>query len=208
MNDFLFQNHVRHRLEEMTNAQLDGVSHDIGLLCQDAIAAIEVQTGKPFWKMTAEVIAEQVKGGGDELACFRDTIADLPILARHLIVHFPEADWLMEAAARKQPTRPRRRNRREYNGEAGDRRDAALARWDDLKEKVDRGVADHVERLDELVAYGELNAGAHALSAVACNKAVETHLREQRIDAIAKFLLRFARVTIGAADAEVAAKLD
>lgn len=200
MNDYQIQTNMRRRLEEMSDAKLTNVTKDIGLLCNDAIRIIEAQAGKPFWEVTAEQIAEQVKRSPAEMARLKSTVQDHPNLARHLIPHFPGVEWLNEAAAQKRPAPPRKRTQHDYVEEAMAKRDAAWDRWEALKAKVDSGTASHVERLDEIVAYAELHAGAHTVGATGTNKAVQAHIREQLIDGIVKFLLRLADPKIGAAE--------
>lgn len=194
MNRYRCEWYPRQRLEEMTDAGLDRVGDDIRQLCQDAIRLIEAQAGKPFWEVSADLIAEDVRRGYlKEIEPLKGMLKECPILAQHLLRHFPALEWLKEAATPK-PVRPRTKS--SYLAEAVARRDATLDAWQDIKEKVERGTADHVERLREFIAYAECAAGAHHLGAVHPLKA---HLREQRIDRYARFLARLAKPEIGMA---------
>lgn len=199
MNDYRIQTNLRDRLEGMTDARLAEVGADIKQLCQDAIKIIEAQAGKPFWEVTAELIAKDARHSPKEMASLKETVSRCPILAHHMLPHFPELDWLQEAASRE-PAPSRKRSQYDYVEAAMAKRDAAWDRWEALKAKVDSGNASHVERLDELVAYAELHAGAHTVGAAGMNKAVQAHIREQLINGIVKFLMRLADPKIGAAE--------
>jgi hypothetical protein len=107
-------------------------------------------------------------------------------------------------AEREQPPR-KKRDRHEYFSEAWAKRDAAEDRWLAIQKKIDKvqfpkrrswgqkrrqpACAELPNfpglRVEELIAYAELYAGAEHLGAL---DPVEAHLREQRIDALASFI--------------------
>ena len=70
-------------------------------ILRKAVALIEREGGKPFWGTTADLIANSVKDGKlepDEIGRLKCFVANYPVLASHLIPHFPTAEWLKEAA--------------------------------------------------------------------------------------------------------------
>jgi hypothetical protein len=151
-------------------------------VCEQAMKEIERQTGKPFEQVFTERLAEHL----------RQNPAELPRLRRML-------------AEREQPPR-KKRDRHEYFSEAWAKRDAAEDRWLAIQKEIDKvqfpkrrswgqkrrqpACAELPNfpglRVEELIAYAELYAGAEHLGHA--ENALEAHLREQRIDALASFI--------------------
>jgi hypothetical protein len=208
MNTYLVEHHLRHRLSDMKDAQLEAVSQDVCYVIGQWIETTERQTGEPFVKYLADHLADHVRRNPRDLPKLQ-RLAEMPLSGEQRTVKKKRED--------------------KYLAEGLARRDAAEDRWIAIKEEIKRREFSSpyykqlpmiVERriacaelsnspglrVAELIAYAELCAGADRLGRV---ERVKAHLREQRIDALASFIATLCDPMAGVTEpVEVAAEFE
>lgn len=218
MNQHLIESYIRDRLGNMTDLELDAVEQDCIHVIDNAMSKTVGHEGRPFVELVAEDLANTLRLEPSVLPQVKYCAYAFPGLALHLIPHFPELSWLKEAAA-GQP-RPRQQTLSDdcFLENAIEARDEVERRWLAIRDEIaaenffEEGQGWELDklldnaalpnspgkRIEELVAYAELSAGAHCLGDV--HKPVTAHLREQKIDRLTQFISHFADPTAGTAD--------
>jgi hypothetical protein len=188
MNRHIVYRYIARRLAPMSDAELEAVRQDCLHMCEQAMKESEQQAHPPSEE---ELLSE------DD---FKERLAERLRKNPH---ELPRLRSMLEES--EQHSR-KKRNKHEYFEEAWANREAAELRWEAIQAEITKvqfpecRSRDKLEKLiacadlpklpgirvAELIAYAELYAGAEHLGDAW--KAVDAHLRKQKIDALASFM--------------------